>query len=133
MNYLVILIIISILGFLLSLYGLYIEAQLERNPAYKPICDISDSISCSKPFGSPYSKLFGISNSYLGVIFYPVLGLLMYLGRIDLVFYLSLVAVGVSFYLAYHLYFTIRSFCLLCNMFYVINILLLLFSYLLRQ
>ena len=41
------LLLLSIAGFLISLYGFSIEQKLKTNPNYKPMCDISDRASCT--------------------------------------------------------------------------------------
>ena len=116
-------------GLLVSAYGYFIEKQIEKNPTYKPICDISEKISCSKPFLSPYGKVMNISNTVFGIIFYTTLLVFSVLEYKMFLFYLSIIAVAVSVYLAYILYFKIRSFCLLCSAIYGINLGLLLVSY----
>ena len=55
--------ILAVLGFALSLYGFMIEEKIKRNSTYKPACDISENISCSKPILSPWGSMFGFSNA----------------------------------------------------------------------
>jgi len=62
--------ILGVLGFVVSLYAFSIEQKIARDPSYKPACDLSDAISCSKPVLSPYGRLFGLSNGLLGMGFY---------------------------------------------------------------
>ncbi len=121
-------VIVSIIGLLLSLYSCYVEIK-SKNKNYKAVCDINNKISCTKAFNSHYGKTFGISNSFYGMIFYIIVFLLSFYSM-TYVFYLSLIAVLGSIYLAYILYFKVRSFCLICNSIYLVNILLLVFSYL---
>lgn len=52
------------LGFLLSLYALYVEHKASHEEGFEAFCDISDEISCSKVFLSEYGKIF----SFLGVV-----------------------------------------------------------------
>lgn len=40
------------IGFSLSLYSLLIELNLENDPNYQAMCDISEHMSCTKAFGS---------------------------------------------------------------------------------
>ena len=122
--------ILAIIGFLLSLYAFSIEKKSEKEKKYKPICDISDKISCTKAFSSKFGKTFGLSNSIYGIIFCIVIFLLALFGLINYIFYLSIPSVIYSIYLAYILYFKVKSFCLVCNGIYLVNILLLIFSYL---
>lgn len=120
--------ILSFVGFCISMYGFFIEQQIKQNVTYKPACDISDRISCSKPLLSKYGKLFFVSNSVLGILFYMSMMILAAYGLKILLFYGALLSVLVSIFLAYILFFKIRTLCLLCVSIYVINILLLLYS-----
>lgn len=122
------LLLLSIAGFLISLYGFYIEQKLKTNPNYKPICDISDRVSCTKPIKSPLGKLFGISNTIVGMFFYSVMIVLSWIGLYQMVFVGAIGACLVSLYLAYILYFRIKTFCLICTITYAINAALLLVS-----
>ena len=121
--------ILSIIGFLLSVYAFKVERTRQKNKNYKAVCDINDRVSCTKAFGSKYGKTFGLSNSVYGMVFYFVIFLLSLSGLIEYVFYLSLLSVLSSIYLAYVLYFKVKSFCLVCIGVYLVNLLLLVFSY----
>ena len=55
--------ILSCLGFFVSLYTFIIEEKIKRDRSYKPVCDISDAISCSKPIMIQYGNLIGFSNT----------------------------------------------------------------------
>ena len=116
-------------GWLLSLYALFIEKRLKQNSHYKPFCDISDNISCTKPIMSQYGKLFGISNAFLGTGFYLLLFLVAWRGFAQATFWLSVIACLGSLIFAYILYIKVRTFCLICNALYLINIGLLISSY----
>lgn len=120
--------IISVIGFLLSIYSLYVEKKFARTKK-KAICDINEKMSCTKAFKSHYSKTLGIPNSIHGIIFYVVVFLVAFYG-LQYVFYLAVLGVLGSIYLAYNLYFKIKTFCLVCSSIYLVNILLLIFSYL---
>ncbi|MAE12978.1 hypothetical protein CMO92_00295 [Candidatus Woesearchaeota archaeon] len=121
---------VAVLGFLLSSYGYYIERKSEADKRYKAVCDINDRMSCSKTFQSKYGTFLGVSNSLWGMLFYFVVILLAGYGLNRFVFYLSLLAVLGSVYLAYILYVKLKNFCLICNGIYLVNVLLLVFSYL---
>ncbi|MBI4154854.1 vitamin K epoxide reductase family protein [Candidatus Woesearchaeota archaeon] len=120
--------IIVIIGFLLSVYAYYVEWKASRVKNYKAVCDISENMSCGKAFNSPYGKTFGVSNSIGGIIFYIFI---FFLSNYDLmyVFYFSILAILGSIYLAYVSYFKLKNFCLVCIAIYVVNVLLLYFSY----
>ena len=121
--------LLSIIGFCITLYDYYIEYSLKKNPLYKPVCDITDSISCTKPIQSAYGKLFGISNSLLGMGFYVLMIILSLIQAELFLFIFSFIAVLFSIYLAYILMFKIRSLCFICVAIYSINVALLLVSY----
>ncbi|MCP5049955.1 MAG: hypothetical protein GY940_22500 [bacterium] len=58
--------LLAVLGFLVSVYSLYVRHKVIHSDSYSPICDISDRVSCSKAFGSRYSKTMGIPNALAG-------------------------------------------------------------------
>ncbi len=120
--------ILSVIGFLLSFYAYSVEKKL-GNKNYKPVCDISRNISCTKAFSSRYGKLLGKSNSFFGMFFYLAICFLSLLNLANYIFFLSAFAVVGSFYLAYISYVKLRTFCLICTSIYLVNLLLLFFSY----
>ena len=122
--------ILAVIGLLLSIYSYYVEYCHEHDNNYKAVCDISDTVSCSKAFSSPYGKILGVSNAILGLLFYIVVIFLVMLKQDVLVFLVALAGVLSSVYLAYLLYFKVKSYCVVCTSIYVVNILLLVFSYL---
>jgi len=131
---------LSLAGLLLSLYSLHVKTQAEKDENYVALCDISEGMSCSKVFSSPYSKGFGLvgpylgeehpanqSNSVYGLAFYSTLLLLSlfnyrFLATLQMV--LSVGAIGMSCYLAYILHFVLENFCVVCVSTYVVNFLL---------
>ncbi len=124
--------LLCFIGFGLSLYMFIIERKLKKNPAYKPVCNISDRMSCTKALESEYAKPFGVSNALLGMLFYPILVLLLANGYPTLVYYACIAACCVSLFLAFILYFHIKSFCIVCSSLYIVNALLLIIVYCLR-
>jgi vitamin-K-epoxide reductase (warfarin-sensitive) len=121
--------VLSLIGFSVSCYAYIVEERMKRDSSYKPVCDLSDRVSCSKPFLSPYGKLIGFSNSIAGIAFYGALFMLNTLGFNVLVFYSVVAACIASLGLAYILYFKVQSLCLICISTYVINALLLVVSF----
>jgi len=121
--------VLAVMGLLISAYGYFIEQKMKRDATYKPVCDISDNISCTKPFLSPYGKLMKVSNTVVGMGFYSTILAFSMLGYALPIFYLSVAAAGASLVLAYILYVKIRSLCLLCTAIYGINVGLLFVSY----
>lgn len=121
--------LISFVGFTISLYGLWVEYQVKKDANYKAVCDISDRASCSKTFLSPWGALLGVSNTYLGLIFYLAM---FVLGGLHLNGLVLLGAVGAcifSLFLAYILYAKVKTICFICISIYVINALLLWAAY----
>ena len=121
--------ILSVIGFVLSVYAFIVEKKKEKDSKYKALCDINDKISCTKVFSSKYGKMAILPNSFYGMIFYLVVFLLAFFGNINYIFYLSVISVIGSSYLAYVLYFKVKNFCLVCHGIYIVNILLLIFSW----
>lgn len=116
------------LGFLLSLYAYITELKIKAYSDYKPLCDLSDRVSCSKVMNSPYSKIFLFSNAVWGMLFYAAAFILLFFSGFWRARVLLAVLIIISFlvtcYLAYLLYFKIRTICMVCTSLYVINILL---------
>jgi len=121
--------VVSLVGLLLSLYAGYVERAFKKNEAYKAACDLSDRVSCTRTFASPYATLFGISNAYLGILFYTGMLLLALGGYTTLAFIGAVGSIAASLLFAYILYFKIKTLCVVCTSIYVVNILLLFFTY----
>jgi len=108
------------------------------------LCDISESISCSKVFNSSYGKGFGVigpllgedhplnqSNSVYGIIFYSLMGVLSFFNVkaiSTMQVFFSVCSNLMSVYLGYILYFILDDMCVVCVSTYVINFLLLITS-----
>ena len=117
--------VLAVIGFALSVYSLFIEWRILRDSSYKPLCDISSRVSCSKPLLSPYSKLFIVSNSVVGMLYYATVFALVWFNQNFLLVIVCSLAVAMSIIFAYFLYFRVRALCILCTALYVINFLLL--------
>lgn len=61
-------IFLCVFGLVLSVYALHVELSRERNPDYRAMCDLGESVSCSKVFSSRYD--FHSSNRLLKTYFY---------------------------------------------------------------
>ena len=120
--------LLAAIGFLLSCYALYVEKKAEHDKNYQPLCDISEKVSCTKAFKSKWGKTFGIANSVYGLLFYAFVFVITFVS-IKLIFFLAVFSVLISFYLAYVLHFKLKTVCLVCYSTYIVNILLLVFSY----
>jgi vitamin-K-epoxide reductase (warfarin-sensitive) len=121
--------LIALLGLCISLYAYWVDRKLLHNISYKPACDISDKISCSKPFSSPYSEVLGISNTIVGIVFYTSMFWLAVGNFCYLLFLAAAGSVLFSIYLAFLLFFKIKTICLICISLYIVNILLLVATY----
>ncbi|MDP3889094.1 MAG: vitamin K epoxide reductase family protein [bacterium] len=121
--------ILSIIGLVISWYVFTVENKIKKDPSYKPLCDISDTISCTKAFESQYASVFGANNAIVGMLFYVGMFLLALFEFKVLIFYSALVACFVSLFLAYLSQVKIKSFCLVCIAIYIVNGLLLLVSW----
>merc|ERR1711973_19142 len=112
------------------------------------LCDIDETISCSKVFTSKYGKGFGLvelitgdekhplnqPNSLYGIIFYALFGLLYLCSGsskflANLQFFSFIIANGMSCYLGYILYFVLQDLCVLCLSTYAVNFILLILHY----
>jgi vitamin-K-epoxide reductase (warfarin-sensitive) len=127
-----------ILGICLSLYALYVEFQKELDTDYTALCDISETVSCSKVFTSEQGKIW----SYLGVIPKDSLldqpnaayGVVFYIMVIlvdsqpsksnffnTLLVLLGTSGVALSLYLGYVLLYVLHDTCIVCFGSYVCN------------
>jgi vitamin-K-epoxide reductase (warfarin-sensitive) len=123
-------VLLSLCGFGLSLYAYRLERALAANPEYKPACELSDRISCTKPILSEYGSILGVSNGILGLLFYSMMEVAAFVGAVGFIFYASAAACLVSLYLAYLLIFRIHAICPVCISIYAVNFALLVASYL---
>lgn len=123
-------VVLACIGFALSLYASIVEKKLKDDPAYKPACDISDRISCSKVATSSYANLFFVSNALAGMLFYALVIILTVFDYERLLMIVLVCGALMSIYLAYILYAKIKSLCLVCTATYIINAALLACMYL---
>ncbi|KAK2820322.1 hypothetical protein Q5P01_023281 [Channa striata] len=132
---------LCVFGLVLSVYALHVELSKERNPDYRAMCDLAESVSCSKVFTSRWGRGFGLvqflvakdsplnqPNSLLGIIFYTLqmgLGLSVSKKAAMFLVFSSWVSVAGSLYLASILAFVLGDFCMVCVSTYIINFALL--------
>lgn len=125
-------------GMGLSYYAYVVEMTKEHDDNYVAMCDISEHMSCSKVFMSPYGRGFGIvqhffgvdsilnqPNSLGGMLFYGILICLNYvctLGTTKAMLVLAAVSNLFNIYLAYILYFILYNLCVVCVATYGVNI-----------
>lgn len=115
------LIILSIIGFVLSCYAYMIEWKFKKVPGYKPLCDISERVSCLKPLTSSFANIFYFSNAIFGMLFYLTVVVLAFFNIVNFLFILSVFSLIMTIALAYLLYFKVKSFCLICSLIYIVN------------
>ncbi|XP_058477768.1 vitamin K epoxide reductase complex subunit 1 [Solea solea] len=134
-------IVLCVVGLVLSVYALHVELSREADPDYRAMCDLGESVSCSKVFTSRWGRGFGLvqlfvakenplnqPNSLLGLLFYTVqLGLGLSLSKKAALCLVvsSWVSVAGSLYLAFILAFVLGDFCMVCVSTYVVNFALL--------
>ena len=125
----------------LAILGLFISLKLTLiylnnnffDAAHKSFCTLNEVINCDDVSSSPYSSFLGIPNSIYGMLFYIavlVLGVLNikpdFLRSLkntkSIIHILSVLAIGISVYLAVVSAFILNKFCLLCIATYLINI-----------
>jgi vitamin-K-epoxide reductase (warfarin-sensitive) len=121
----VVIMVLAVLGMIISLYTNVLEQKIKKTPSYKPVCDLSDTISCTKPMKSKYASIFYISNAWLAFAFYVLVFVFAALHQQTFLLITVIVGCLMSCYFAYLLYFKIKALCLLCTSMYVINVLLL--------
>jgi len=117
-----IVVIIALIGLAISTYGIMVERNIQQSALYKPACDISSKISCSRPFLSTYNKMLGISNIWVSALYYCAIIVLTILNLQTITLLLTCAGVAVSAVFAYILYFKIQSLCLICTSLYIVNI-----------
>lgn len=134
-------IFLCLFGLVLSLYALHVELSRENDPHYRAMCDLGESVSCSKVFTSRWGRGFGLvqlfvakdsplnqPNSVLGIIFYTLqmgLGLSLSKKAAAFLVFASWVSVAGSLYLASILAFVLGDFCMVCVSTYITNFALL--------
>lgn len=121
-------VITAVTGLCIALYAYAVERKIEHDPNYKPVCDISDRVSCSKPIKSSYSHMLYISNALIGMIYYIVIAILGYFDMTRLLINLTFLGALISCIMAYILFTKIKSACLVCIALYIINFILLYLS-----
>jgi uncharacterized membrane protein len=68
------------LGLAASAYALYVHYQLISDPAYAPLCNVGETVSCTQVFQSAYGSVFGIPVAAGGAIWSALVLLLAALG-----------------------------------------------------
>lgn len=113
---------LALIGLAISAYGITVERNLQQDAQYKAACDLSDTVSCTRPFLSTYTKLLGISNIWAAALYYSAILIFALLNLKAIVFIIACAGVAASITFAYILYVKIRSLCLICTSLYIVNI-----------
>jgi len=78
-----ILVIGGLIGILAAFEITQDKFQLAMNPNFQPVCDLNPIISCGSVMKSWQSHVFGFSNTYIGLIGFPItvtVGMAMFAG-----------------------------------------------------
>ncbi len=121
--------ILAVAGIVLSFYALHVEQYAGRKKGYQAVCDINEELSCTRAFTSDYGQTWGVSNAVYGIFFYLIVLMLSIANESGYILVLSLLAVVGSIYLAYVQYGKLKTLCVVCTAIYLVNILLLIFSF----
>ncbi|KAI1893542.1 hypothetical protein AGOR_G00124800 [Albula goreensis] len=137
--------LVCLLGVIMSIYAFHVEREKARDQNYQPLCDVSNSVSCSKVFTSRWGRGFGLlgsifgkngamnqPNSVYGLIFYLfqlLLGLTVSAMAALILMTTSIVSVVGSLYLSYILYFVLKDFCIIAVTTCVLNFILFMLNY----
>ncbi len=116
---------LAALGFVISLYALYVERRLEHNRKYVPACDIRKNVSCSRAFMSEWGNLLGLPNSAYGLLYYGTVFALAYAGIALPLLVVAIAGAMAAVGLAVVSYGIQRNFCLVCTAVYAINLVIL--------
>ncbi|PAV56366.1 hypothetical protein WR25_15478 [Diploscapter pachys] len=135
--------IVNIIGFVVSIYGLYVEIRHEADPKYQASCDISSYISCTRALSHDIGRGFGIvkhilgpdsilnqRNPLFGVFGYSTLAALQLSNSPLLIRLCVIVAItlnAVSAYLTYNLI-QMQVICLVCYAIHICNMLFFYFA-----
>ena len=117
------------IGLILSAYLYSVDRKLAKNSEYHAVCDISNKISCTAVTKSPFSKMFGVPNALLGILFYAFIMGAAYLQLLWAVLIASVAAVILDIYLFYIMHTRIKKYCIACIATYAVNLAILLLSY----
>lgn len=118
------------LGLAASAYALYVHYRLLTDPGYAPVCNISETVSCTQVFQSQYGSVLGVPVAAGGAIWSALVLLLGALGlnlpnkerssRIaGHLFVLSTLGLAAVFYFGYASFVVLKQACPVCLAMYV--------------
>lgn len=114
--------VLCFIGLILSIYAYRVTVNLKRMPQYKPLCDISNRVSCKRAFNAKESHLFIVPNSLWGMVYYFVAIMFIEYNWLLWAFYLSTIGLIVSLYLSFILYYRHKNFCVICWAIHLVNL-----------
>tara|TARA_Y100000310_G_C20516080_1_gene731261 strand:+ start:84 stop:479 length:396 start_codon:yes stop_codon:yes gene_type:complete len=117
--------ILAVIGLLIS-----IEAWRLSNKKGKVWCEIGKKFACGNVIRGKYAHLFGMRTVVFGPPFYILIIALAGVNALPLTLFFLFVALIVSAHLAYIQIKKIKQHCLLCWGIYVINVALIIITYL---
>ena len=126
-----VLVITGIIGLAMSAILIFDEAQIAKNPNYKPSCNLNPVISCGSVISSKQAQAFHFSNPYIGLVGFSVIittGMTIFAGaKLKKWYWLGLeggAIFGVAFchWLFYQSVYKINDLCPFCMVTWVITI-----------
>ena len=115
---------VSLAGLVVAFYALYLDYMFEKNPEFKPVCDLSDTISCGKNFGNKKVRILGIPSSVLMLAYFIPMIILAYYDYVYAALAVAIFGVIASLYKEYRIVTIAKVFCLVCNLFFAFTFLL---------
>ena len=132
------LLLFSLLGLWASGSSTYVHYRIIRDPAYAPICDINQTLSCESAYTSRYGTIRGVPVAVAGVIWFALATILLIGAKpararsasakadegfaqnvASYLFVLSTLALGAVLFLAYASFFVLKTLCIFCLLTYV--------------
>ena len=133
-KYLTYILVLATLGFIISLLLAKVGINVVNDPQFKSFCNFNTAFDCDAVALSSYASHFGIPNFLYGIGYYLVIiifsSYILYRNENFLpnmlvyVFWLSLLSLIFSFYLFMVSHLLIKSFCLLCMLIYLVNVIM---------
>lgn len=119
---------LATVGFYIAAYfTLVYYGSISANTKLMPsVCRLEER-TCQTVLGTKYARVFGVPNSLLGVLYYPLVIVILLAGWVTTPITLALIlvawfTVALGLYLAYSLFFIIKIPCPLCLTGHTINL-----------
>ena len=120
---------LSVVGLYISLYFtlVYYRVLPAENSFVPAFCSLKEQ-TCQSVLNTRFARVFGVPNSLLGIIYYVVILILLFSRLLFVPLFLSTLVVAAWFtvalgiYLAYSLFFIIKTPCPLCLASHAINL-----------